>query len=92
MMKNRGKYTVNRGSSSSSEPPSSSLGLVGIGSGSENNATSAPSGSGSQGGSTLDSSSNLPSFATYHVPSSVDVLGSALSPSYEHFVTYPIRC
>ncbi|KAH1032704.1 hypothetical protein J1N35_044878 [Gossypium stocksii] len=73
----RGEYALNRGSSSSSsEPPS---GSVGTGFGSKNNATSALSGPVSQGGSTSDLSSDLPSAATYEVPSPVDVVGSTSS-------------
>ncbi|KAH1081946.1 hypothetical protein J1N35_021707 [Gossypium stocksii] len=76
----RGEYVPNRRySSSSSEPPSTSLGSVGISSGSENNAIYAPLRPGSQGGSTSDSSSDPPSFVTYEVPSSVDVVGSTSS-------------
>ncbi|KAH1107279.1 hypothetical protein J1N35_011047 [Gossypium stocksii] len=76
-----GEYALNRRSSSfsSSEPSSTSSGLVGTGSGLENDATSAPSGPGSQGGSTSDSLSNPPSSATYEVPLPVDVIGSTSS-------------
>ncbi|KAK5836358.1 hypothetical protein PVK06_012144 [Gossypium arboreum] len=67
-----GEYTLSRGSFSSlSKPPSMSSGSDGTSSGSENNAAYAPLRLGSRDGSTSDSSSNLPSSATYEVPSSV---------------------
>ncbi|KAK5840111.1 hypothetical protein PVK06_008986 [Gossypium arboreum] len=70
-----GEYAVNHESSSSSfEPPSSSSGLVGIGSDLKNNTTSTLSGPGSRDGSTSDLSSNPSSSVTYEVPSPVDVV------------------